>query len=463
MANPLRAAAQAVIAPEGKDGDLTWYGERGWTKMLTGSGRPPSDSFEQLVFEGFRKNPVARACIQALGASLAEAPIYAYKRDEYGKWKRQVGHRVEDLFTAPNARDDYVKFLTVSLQHYFFGGNAYWRKVRSGIGRVVGLIPIRPDRVISAIVDEDDIPSGFRIRRKNSSETDVVKADDIVHIPDPDPLNAVFGTPRVLSAALELRADSLASEYVAEVLTNHGSPGLIVGVNERVSPQQIEDAEEKWGEKFGPNKGRGRVGFVAGAGMVKEIGYSLQALEFPNLRKLTRESICTIFGVDPMLIGLGSAASSGGTMSGNEYAAALHRLWMQVLVPLIRRWEAVFAMSLAPEYGRICLFFELDEIEALKPDRDAAVKRAKDMKDTGVYTVPEIRTETGHEPEFQLDADGKQPVVVMPSSVVMLTADKLGTDATARPQGGVGALGSGSESGNSGGGSSTGSDGNSTS
>lgn len=423
MANPFRTAATDVVRKatpsDLKDGDLTWYGDRGWS-LMSGKRLDPAQSFETMVMEGFRKNPIVAECVRVLVGALSEAPIYAFRRSARGEWKRAVGHAAEELFLYPNPKDGYTPLIERAGQHFLLGGNAYWHIKRQGSGRPDGLVPIRPDRVISAVTDEDDNPLFFKVRRDiTSTQTERIRAEDIFHVPDIDPLNEVFGVPRLLSAIRDTMTDNKATDYVGEVLTNHGSPGLVIGVGENVRSGQIQEAEDTWNEKFGPGKGRGKVGFIPGASYVKEIGFSLQALEFPSLRNVSRESICAAFGVDPILIGVGTA-SKGGTSAGAEHRAALRKLWTQTLIPMIRRWESVLNLRIAPEYGNVYLFFELDEVEALREARDVAFKRGKDMREASVYTYQEIRAETGHSPEPPANA-----VVVAQAGTILIPIENL--------------------------------------
>lgn len=423
MANPfLAAAAEISVGVSKKETDLTWDGDRGW-QVLRGVRKDLPYTYEQLVYETFRKNGVVSACVRTIVSAMAEAPIRAFLPGSTPEtWNRQVGHRAELLMEDPNGADDSYSFLDKTVQHFFFGGNAYWKKVRQGSRRVVRLLSIRPDRVVGVGVDEEGTPLYWKITN-SLGQVDRIRADDIVHFPDVDPLNEVFGVPRLLAATLDTHSDNQASEYVSEILSNHGSPGLIIGVDKDTKNSRITEAEDRWEEKYGPGRGRGKVGFIPGAQTVKEIGFSLNQLEFPNLRAISRETICAVFGVDPLLIGIGSAARAG-SLNGTEAVAALRRLWTQTLIPMIRRLEARMNKSLSPEFGEILLFFETTQIEALQEPKGEAVKRALDMKKVGGYSIPELRAETGHEPKIADNA-----VVLQDKGTVAVPAAYL-NDAT---------------------------------
>lgn len=372
----------------------------GWTTVsgAAAAKRQIPETFEDFVLEGFRKNAVVRACMNEILTSLSEAPIYAYKPDpdEPEGYVRLPGHHAETVFSRPNKRDDYVRFIEKTGQHFLLGGNSFWRKKRSGSTRVIGFMPITPDRVTSAIIDPDGVPLGFRIRKDRSSvETEVVPATEIVHVADMDPLNDIFGAPRLLACNMDVASDNQASGYVSEVLSNHGVPALLIGTPQHVEDWQLDRAEARMTQKFGPGLGRGKIGFIPSTQSVHEIGFDLKELEFPSLRRVSGERICAVLGpVDPMIVAIGSA-SRGGTLSGAEHETALVKLWVQCIIPLIRRYESVLNAHVAPEWGDIRLFFAIEEIAALQPDRKADIERGKLMAEAAVFTDEEIRTEAG--------------------------------------------------------------------
>ncbi len=441
MARALMPAPEAIEAKAADEADFAWDESRGWT-LLTGQRQDSPRSFENLVLEGFRKNAVVSACTRQVVTSLSEARIATFRPDPDGELVEIPDAPSTELMAHPNPRDSGVEFIERSAAHYLIGGNTYWWKRRLGSGRVERMLPIRPDRVFSAITDRDDIPLAYKVLGTfkqgtpddprqggavqsgtvggQTAQVEIVPAGDIVHIPDLDPLNEVFGVPRLLAASLELRTDNLASDYVAEILGNHGAPGFLVAVDKDASDKSLERAEERWTERWGPDRGRGKISFVRGGTVFKEIGFSLKDLEFPNLRLIARESICSVFGVDPRVIAIGSAAKDAG-LSGVQFKIALEMLWSQTLIPLIRRWEAAMNAFLAPEFGDVVMKFVLDDVKALEPDRDADVKRAKDMLAAGVYTDREIRAETGHDPEPE------EGLVLRPVNVVALPAGQTGS------------------------------------
>lgn len=396
-----RLAPPAPPARKADDADFEWDDQRGWT-VVTGSTGDAPRTFEHFVEHGFRDNAAVSACVREIRNSFTEAPLLAFFPDRdprTGKdgWRRAVGHRLEGLLESPTDRDPALALLGRSIQHLLLGGNWFWRLLRSGSGTVEGIRPILPTRVVSVITN-DAIPIAYRIMRRGSGAWDTIPASEIVHVPDFDPIEEVFGLPRLLAAKRPILTERRGDDYVTEILHNHGTPGLIVGTDKGVSADAIERAEELWAEKYGAGTGRGKIAFAPGASTIREIGFNLSDLEFPDLRRIAGERICAVMGVDPMLIGIGSA-SRGSTLSGTEHAEARAKLWDQTIIPLYRHAEAYLNVQLSPYFGEVRLFFDTTEVAALQDDRNKDAERAKTMAQAGVYTLQEIRIDTNYDPD----------------------------------------------------------------
>lgn len=376
-----------------KAGDIEWDSDRGWTIFGGEPGDAPQD-FEDLVTKGYKKNPAVSACLTTKQNAISDAKLRAFRVDDQGEpvEKLPLDHPAERLFRPPNPRDSRVEFFDIALLYFDLGGNVFWRIRRDRDGTPRRIVPIRPDRLVGVSADMDDIPISYDFIWDHT-DRETIPAQDLVHIPSVDAWKQIIGVPKLLSARLELRSDIDASDYVSEVLRNHGQPGMVVGVEADVKDTQIERAEERFQEKFGPGKGRGKAAFVSGGKSIQQIGFNLSDLEFPDLRTVTRESVCSVLGVDPIVAGI-TSASRDSSLSGGEAEEARRKFWKQTVIPMLRRWQSGLNNALAPQFGdNIQYRFVTSHIDALKQDRNEAVQRANDMAEAGVYTVGEIRRE----------------------------------------------------------------------
>ena len=95
-----------------------------------------------------------------------------------------------------------------------------------------------------------------------------------------------------------------------------------------------------------------------------------------------------VSGVPPMLLGI------PGDNTYANFAEANRVFWRQTIVPLVLRIADALALWLEPHAGgNLALVPDLDQVEALAPDRDALWKR---VNDAGFLTADEKRQAVGY-------------------------------------------------------------------
>ncbi len=120
----------------------------------------------------------------------------------------------------------------------------------------------------------------------------------------------------------------------------------------------------------------------------KEMGFSPKDMEFIEAKNIAAREIALAFGVPPMLLGI------PGDNTYANYAEANRGFWRQTVVPLAHRMADGLAQLLQPyEEGALRFVPDLDQVEALAPDRDALWKR---VNDASFLTTDEKRQAVGY-------------------------------------------------------------------
>jgi HK97 family phage portal protein len=230
-----------------------------------------------------------------------------------------------------------------------------------------------------------------------------VPVQDVLHFRDLDASDGLFGYPRLAAAISDVAADSEATEYVREIVSNHGQPGAIAKVKGYTSKSDLLAAEESFNERFQARGNRGRTFFMNVEDMeLTPVGFNLSELEFPDLRWIAREDICSAAGVDPRIIGVGSAAKDGG-LSGEQYQEARFRLIQQSVMPVMKAMEADINCWLAPEFGDLYVRFDPDVLSELTEDEGETSTRGLAELTAAAITVEEYRELTGRDAEMDPD------------------------------------------------------------
>ncbi|HUV74799.1 MAG TPA: phage portal protein [Anaerolineae bacterium] len=357
----------------------------------------PKTDFNRLSAEGYEYNAVVYACVNERATSTSEPRVVVETKDRKGEWQEKPDHSMARLLDRPNVEMSQYDFFFTTVMYLDIAGNAFWEKERSKAGRVVGLWPMRPDRV--GIVALESKP-GERIKRRIESYTWRYMADlitlparNVIQFKHQHPRDDLFGWPPLGSAARQGDTDNRATNYVASFFDNAAVPKGLLSVKGR-----IDDAEEKRLKKRIHAQFTGQGGWhdtlILGEGSTwTELAETFKDMDFPNLRKMTESRICMVFQVPPILIGA-FVGLEHATYS--NYGEARESFWKETLMPFYRKLQDTLNRGLAPEFGPdVRMRFDFSTVMALQEDKNQIWTRAREAATAGFITVNDFREQVG--------------------------------------------------------------------
>lgn len=385
---------------------MRWDSMAGWTTV---TGTTP-DAFQHdgrtVRLLGWQRHPVVNACARAIADLIAAVPFEVYRKYGDGTTDVVTGSPLGRLLDSPRGAESDYRHRSRTALHYLLFGNGFWFLERPGPRRPPERLRIiAPDHVRYVYLDpESDEIAAYDWTNLRGELRQRTPVQDIVHFRDLDATDGLFGYPRFAAALGDIKADGEATEYVREIVTNHGQPGAIAKVKGYTSKSDLMAAEESFNERFQARGNRGRTFFMNVEDMeLVPVGFNLSDLEFPDLRRIAREDICAAANVDPRIIGIGSASKDGG-LSGEQYREARFRLIQQAVMPVMKAIESDLNLWLAPEFGDLYVRFDPDVLSELTEDEGATATRGLAELSAAAITVEEYRELTGRDAEM----DGSQ-------------------------------------------------------
>jgi hypothetical protein len=200
----------------------------------------------------------------------------------------------------------------------------------------------------------------------------------------------VFGFPRGATAIASMLADNEATNYVRQVVTNDGTPTFAVLLADEATQDDATAMQERYRARVVDRGKRGTPAFFGAVRDIKPLGFTLSDLEFPDLRRVSREDICAAFGVDPRMVGIASASKDGG-LSGVQYAEARQRLVQHTIEPMLSAISDELNHWLAPEFGDVWIEFDADVLRDLVENDAETSKRVQEEFKASLRTWEESR------------------------------------------------------------------------
>jgi len=344
--------------------------------------------------QGFNAHPVVHACIRVVADIVASVPLVVLK--EKGNYESRVpeDNPLQKLLDYPGPRFTARQFRAKFAVDYLGYGNSFFVMERPSENRPpVALRPVNAESMQQVWIDTEGDPRRYDYANWAGIIVNVL-TEDMLHFRDLEmgrPFEAdVFGYPRGATAIGSILADNEATSYVRQVVTNDGTPTFAVIMSDEATTEDAVAMQDRYTARVVDRGKRGVPAFFGAVKDIKPLGFTLSDLEFPDLRRVSREDICAAFGVDPRMIGIGSASSDGG-LSGIQYAEARARLVQHTIEPLFSAFEDELNHWLAPEFGDVWVTYDHDILRDLVENDTETSTRVRAEFDAGLRTWEESR------------------------------------------------------------------------
>jgi len=302
--------------------------------MESVSGMSVTDSSALRVAAAWR-------CVNILSGTIGSLPLDLIQRVSEKERHPATGHPLRRVLTVkPNQWQTPTEFRRMMMAHLLLRGNAYALKVVAG-GKVVGLLPIKPDRV--EVEQQADYTIVYRVSVKDGRYL-TLSQKDIFHLRGMS-LDGVRGL-SLLSHMRESIGLALASERAGAEMMKNGQ--LVAGVLKH--PMKL--SAESYGRLKASMDERRSGGSQAGSNYILEEGMdyapiSMTALDmqFLQQRDFQRYDIAMFFGVPPHMIGATEKTTSWGSgieQQGIGFVTYTLNDWIKV-------WEETIKRDLIPE------------------------------------------------------------------------------------------------------------------
>lgn len=355
----------------------------------TNTELPDNHDYEALSRDGYERNPVVWACVNAIASSVAEPDLRLYRGGEVID-----EHDVLTLLDRPNADEDGFEFLYRLLVYYCLAGEAVVHKVRAATGRVVQLQLLRPDRV-EPVVDKVGRVSRYAYKIDGAKIVDI-DPRNVVVMRRLHPRDDFRGLSPITVAARFADLDNQGADFLRSVLANGGIPRALLKFKQRVDPEGRLSVKHQWRDQYGSVNGWNDVAVIDEDVEFQRIGLNPTESDLSNIFGETESRICMSFGVPPILIG---AKVGIDRATYSNYEQAMRSFWQQTLSPLFVQVAARLTHGIAREFDeRLYLSWDFSGVQAMRESEDAVFQRATKGWIDGVLTLNESRAMIGKPP-----------------------------------------------------------------
>jgi HK97 family phage portal protein len=323
----------------------------------------PKD-YRTLSIAGYQNCASVYACVKLIAQTASRIEWYVSRMDAKGDLNEFDRHALTDLLKRPNELQGGSLFTEQVLSHLLLAGNSYVLKVSGTPTQPPQfLYTMRPDRT-EILPDKTGkfLVRGYRYTVAGQKKD--FPSDEVMHLLEFHPTEDFYGLSRIEVAAKHIDVANLAAEWNAKLLTNDmRAPGVITARS--LNTADLDRFKQMFKDNYQGSQNAGMPLIFAGEDVKWDtIALNPKDVDWLDGQKFTLRQICTIFGVNPCLIG----DMEYSTLANMKEAR--RALYQEVILPLMDMLRDEYNRWLVPLYGQgLVLDYDRDGIEELQEDR----------------------------------------------------------------------------------------------
>lgn len=302
-------------------------------------------------------------------------------------------HPALDLWHKPNPFFFGSAFRESTQQHEELTGEQYWIIVRQ-FNIPSELWFVRPDRM-EPVPDSNNFLVGY-IYHGPGGEDVPLRKEDVIFLRRPHPLDPYRGLGAVQSILGDLDATYLATEYNRNFFRNSATPGGVIEAENNISDEDFQQFQARWAETHKGVANAHRVAILEAGMKWIDRKYTMDDMQFVELREASRETIREAFGFPKAMTGATDDVNKANAYAGEVMFAR----WMTK--PRLMRTKEALNCLLLPMFGRAGEGLEFDFVNPVPEDDEIAAQvllnkaqSAKFLADTGLWEAADILSAVG--------------------------------------------------------------------
>ncbi len=298
----------------------------------------------QTAYDAYASVGTLFAIVSQIGNAVARVEWRLYQKTSIRDKKRRKeipNHPFLDVWNMPNPFYTGRFFRETVQQHLDLTGEGFIILYRMA-GRIMEMWPVRPDRM-HPVTHPTKYLTGW-IYQGVDGEKVPINLEDVIHIKYPNPSNPFRGLGAVGSVINDIRAAQYAAKWNENFFINGARPGGIIKVDYRMGDKEWKTFVNRWRQQHQGVANAHRVAVLENAEWV-DTNFSMEDMQFVELRNLPRELIREAFAFPKPMLGTVDDVNRANAQAGKEIMAE------NQATPRLDRWKDVVNVFLLPQFA----------------------------------------------------------------------------------------------------------------
>ena len=283
------------------------------------------------------------AIVFQIGQAFASTDWHLYRKTTaraQALRKEVTAHPFMTVWNRPNPFYTGRMFREACQQHLDLVGETFFVLIRIG-GLIVEMWPVRPDRM-KPIKDPSAYLLGWMYCSPDGEEVPLA-LEDVIQIKYPNPSDPYRGMGPVQTVLNDIDASTYSAEWNKNFFINGARPGGIIQFDYKMGDTEFRDFINRWREQHKGVANAHRVAVLENAKWV-ETNFTMQDMQFAELRNLPRELIREAFAYPKPMLGTVDDVNRANAEAGKEIMAECQTN------PRLSRWKDIGNVFLLPQF-----------------------------------------------------------------------------------------------------------------
>ncbi|WP_336747766.1 phage portal protein [Aureimonas altamirensis] len=322
-------------------------------------------------------------CINLISSDIGKMRLQLSYVDDNGIWTGVNVAAFSHVLRKPNRYQTRQEFIENWVRSKLIYGNAFILKERDGRGVVANLYVLDPTRVTPLVAPDGSIFYELAIDDlAGLPYGDSVPASEIIH----DKFNCLYhplqGQSPLMAAGLSANASQEMAKASSYFYANGSRPGGLISTPKTITNEQSAAIANAWNTKFTGDRS-GKVAVLGDDLKYMPLSSTAVDNQYIETMKWNAEDICSVFGIPPHLVGVGSLPTY------NNVAVLSQQYYSQCLQPLVNAIEDQLDEGLGLDKTSYQCEFDLDDL--IRLDEQTLIQTLKEGVTAGIIAPNEAR------------------------------------------------------------------------
>ena len=340
---------------------------------------------EKAISKGYANNADLYSIVRKITTSASSIELQLFNYLPNGEKELITDGELYDLTTQPNRLQTFPEYLEEALLYLLLNGNTYTLGTKSlGFGDAFREINVLSAPYVDIITGDRFEPiKGYQY---NDIKTQSFSFDEVMHVKYPNPkgnaTDRLYGLSPLQAGNKALQSSNNTYEANANIITNHGTSGILTSDSERsMTKEEGLAVQEAWDNKQRNPAKFGRTLTTSAKLRFLQMGMSPSDLKLLENGTMTMRSLCNIYQVPSQLFN-----DVAGT-TFNNMDAAKKSLYTEAVIPnmnlFLTNFNNWFIDSWSKKEGKdYSLEMNLESVPVLQDDQKSEAEKDKLVADT---------------------------------------------------------------------------------